>query len=821
MAKRRKKAARGASSPARGSRGRRARRRQRVHWRRWLGALLLVASILGGFGFGRMLRELDRTVAARFEGRLFRVPSRVLSAPTILYPGLDWKRIGLRGTLQRLGYREIGRDADIPVGHYRWSARGVRLHRRAFEHPSRAEPARLVKIRFAGSTIEELRDARSGRELGALFLEPELVGAYYGPDHEQRDLVHVGDVPQHLIDAVLAVEDQRFLEHPGVDVRRIVGALVANLRAGGITQGGSTLTQQLVKNFFLTPARSYSRKAQEALMALLLEARYDKQAILEAYLNEIYLGQRGSTAIHGVGEGSRLYFGKSVRHLELHESALIAAIIQSPNGLSPHRQVEAATRRRNLVLRLMLDQGRIDGSAYQLASSRPLEVAAVTPEPREARFFLDALRRQLPEFYGAETLTTEGLEIYSSLDLRLQRAATRAVREGLAALEKEHPALTKGPGRLQACLVALRPQTGEVLALVGGRSYAESQFDRCTQARRPAGSVFKPFVYVAALEPAGGSPHITLASRLSDAPLRVETVSGPWEPRNFDRKFHGTVPVRTALERSYNVAAARLGQEVGIARIAEVAHRLGIESFLPLVPSLAIGAADVSPLEMARAYATLANRGVRPEIRTFEDVVDPRGGTVERQEIRFERVLDAGTAFLVTSLMQGVVDRGTARALRRAGINGPVAGKTGTSDDERDAWFVGFTPELVVAVWVGFDKPRSMGLASSKVALPIWARFVREVTGGTIRGRFVPPGDVTQVDIDPRTGALALNGCPERQPEYFLRGTEPTRTCPEWARVPRELDRTPARGTDPARDRRDRSPRAVIQRLFKRWLDRL
>ncbi len=794
-------------------RRRKPARRSGVRWRRWLGLLLLVASMAGGFAFGRMLRELDRTVVARFEGRLFRVPSRVLSAPTILYPGLDWKQVDLRGTLKRLGYREIGRAADIPVGRFHWGARGVRLHRRAFEHPSRAEPARLVKIRFAGSAIEELRDARSGRELGALFLEPELVGAYYGPDHEQRDLVQAGDVPQHLIDAVLAVEDQRFHQHPGIDLRRILGALVANLRAGGITQGGSTLTQQLVKNFFLTPERSYERKAQEALMALLLEARYDKLAILEAYLNEIYLGQRGSTAIHGVGEASRLYFGKSVRHLDLHESALIAAIIQSPNGLSPHRQVESATRRRDLVLRLMLEQGRIAPPAYQLAVSRPLKVADVTPEPREARFFLDALRRQLPEFYGSDTLTTEGLEIYSTLDLRLQRAATDAVRGGLAELEEKHPTLKKGQGTLQACLVALRPQTGEVLAMVGGRSYAESQFDRCTQARRPAGSVFKPFVYVAALEPVNGSPHITLASQLSDEPLEVATVSGPWQPRNFDRKFHGTVPVRIAMERSFNVAAARLGQEVGVARISDVARRLGIESPLPQVPSLAIGAADVSPLEMARAYATLANRGVRPEIRTFEDVVDPRGGTVERQEIRFERVLDAGTAFLATSLMQGVVDRGTARALRSAGIDGPVAGKTGTSDDERDAWFVGFTPELVVAVWVGFDQPRSLGLASSRVAVPLWARFVRSALGGRIRGRFVPPGDVARIDVDPATGALAMRGCPQRQPEYFLRGTEPSRTCPEWARFERDVERDHAG--------RRRGPRAVIQRLFERWLDRL
>jgi len=755
-----------------------------VRWRRRfrvLGIAMLALGFSLGFVAARYTVHLDRIVRHRFEGRLFRVPSQVLSAPTILYPGLDWKQVDLRGTLLRLGYRESRRAQALPVGRFHWKGRHVRLHRRAFEHPSRAEPARDIAILLDGDVIRELRDGQTGRELGAVFLEPELVGAYYGPHHEQRELVRVDEVPPDLVEAVLAVEDQRFLSHRGVDLQRIFGALVANLRAGSITQGGSTLTQQLVKNFFLTPERSYERKAQEALMALLVEAHYGKRKILEAYLNEIYLGQRGSTAIHGVGEAAKLYFGKEVRHLSLAESALIAAIIQSPNGLSPHREPQRARRRRDLVLRLMKEQGRIDEAAYEEATREPLRVARITPEPRDARYFLDALRRQLPDFYGPETLTTEGLRIYSTLDLRLQRAAAVALREGLASLEKHHKSLApKGDDHLQACIVALRPQTGEVLALVGGRGYAQSQFDRCTQARRPAGSVFKPFVYIAALEPVHGRPSITLASQLDDSPLQVATPSGPWRPRNFSRRFHGPVSVRAALEHSYNVATARLGQQVGIPRVAEVAHRLGIQSPLPRVPSLAIGAADISPLELARAYATIANGGIRPRIRTFEDVVDPRGGTVERQPIRFKRVLDAGTAFLATSLLEGVVDAGTARAIRRAGIQGPVAGKTGTSDDERDAWFAGFTPELVVVVWVGFDTPRSLGLASSHVAVPLWIRFLQAATGGHVRGAFLRPGDVTRVDIQPGTGALALAGCPQRQPEYFLRGTEPQQTCPAW-----------------------------------------
>ena len=794
-----------------------ARRREfearRLRWRRILRvtALVLVCTgFVAGFGVARYTIHLDRIVRARFEGRLFRVPSRVMSAPTILYPGLDWKHIDFPATLVRLGYREIESGDALPVGYFSWEGRRVRLHRRPFEHPSRAEPSRDVVLRLSGTTIEELRDAQTGRELGALLLEPELVGAYYGPDHEQRELVRVGGVPRHLIDAILAVEDQRFLEHRGIDYRRIVGALWVNLRSGRVRQGGSTLTQQLVKNFFLTPERSLKRKLQEAAMALIVEARYDKEAILESYLNEIYLGQRGSTAIHGVGEASWFYFGKAVRQISLSESALLAAIIQSPNGLSPHREAERATARRDLVLRLMLEQGRITQAQLEDASAEPIRVAKVTPEPRDARFFLDALRRQLPSFYSMETLTSQGLRIYATLDLRLQRLAALALREELAALEKRYPALASGDGLpLEGCLLALRPQTGEVLALVGGRDYAVSQFDRCTQARRPAGSVFKPFVYIAALEPVSGGPPITLGSMLDDGPLEVTTATGVWRPENYDKKFHGQVRARAALERSLNVATARLAQQVGIDRVADVAERLGIESPLPRVPSLAIGSADLSPLELARAYATIANGGIRPQIRTFEDVVDGSGEAVERQPIGFERVLDAGTAYLATSLLEGVIDRGTGQGVRAQGIRGPIAGKTGTSDEERDAWFVGFSPELVVVVWIGFDEPRSLGLPSSQVAIPVWTRFVRDATGGQLRGTFVPPSEVVEVNIDPISGALALAGCPRRVPEYFLRGTEPVMTCPEWA----------SRGREPRRPG-GREP-TFLERLFEEWLNRL
>ena len=750
----------------------------------------MAAGFVAGFASSAVVIRLDRVVRTRFDGQRFRVPSRVYSAPSILYPGLDIELADLRGTFVRLGYREAGSDGSVQQGKYSWQKHRIRVHLRAFEHPTRSEPARDVVFRIRDGFIDEILELPAGRTLGAVLVEPEQLGAYYGPDRAQRELVGLDDLPPHLVDAIVAVEDQRFEAHRGIDVRRIGGALLANLRAGGIRQGASTLTQQLVKNFFLTPERTLKRKVHEAVMALIVELRYDKREILEAYLNEIYLGQRGSTEIHGVGEAALRFFGKRVQNLSLAESALLAGLIQSPNGISPYRNPNGARERRDLVLQLMAEQGRIEPAQRDAAIAEPLSLAAITPDPGDARYFLDLLRIQLSDSYDATVLSSQGIRVYSTLEGRTQRLAAIALREGLEQLERQLPALVPDdPTRaLQGCIVAIRPQTGEIVALVGGRDYQLSQFDRCTQARRPAGSAFKPFVYIAALEPRTGGPTITLASFLDDSPLEVATPSGPWKPRNYDREFHGTVSVREALERSLNVATSRLAQDVGIGRVADVAHRMGIESELPLVPSLALGVADVSPLEMARAYATLAGGGVRPQVHSIKNLVDPAGDTLERRELHHQRVIDAGTAYLATSLLQGVAQRGTAAGVRSTGIEGPIAAKTGTSDEERDLWFVGYTPELVVAVWVGFDEPRSIGLASSRGALPIWRRFIGELTGGQIHGQFPRPPSVVIADVDPVTGARALWGCPESRRELFLEGTLPEEVCPSGAVTGSEPD---------------------------------
>jgi penicillin-binding protein 1B len=748
---------------------------------RRIGLVTVALAFAAGIWAAHWLIGLDRTVVARFEGRRFAVPSRVYASPIVIYPGADWQRLDLQGWLLRMGYREQDEAGPLTVGSYRWLPGRLRVHLRAFDHPELPEGDRKVEFRLEGGRVREMRDDR-GAPIDLVALEPEPISSYYGSNREQRDLVDIDQVPDYLVEAIYAVEDRRFEEHHGIDLRRIGGALLANLRAGSIRQGGSTLTQQLVKNFYLTPERTLQRKLTEALMALMVEARYSKSQILEAYLNEIYMGRRGSTAIHGVGEAARFFFGKRVADLSLDESALLAAVIQSPNAMSPHRHPERAKRRRDLVLDLMESQGRVSHEDAARARARKLNLAAITLESGQDRYFLDELARQLPEVYDEQLLSVEGLRIYSTLDTVIQRAAVRVLQEGLDKLERKvGPVATaegEAPPQLQGCLLAMRPQTGEILAMVGGRDYATSQWNRCTMARRQVGSAFKPIVYAAALTPQSG-PLITLASTLDDDPFEVETRDGIWKPVDYDKKFRGPVLARYALEHSLNVPAARLGQQVGIAKVIEMARRLGIESPLPAVPSLALGTAEVSPLEMATVYATFANGGLRPTPRSFIGLLDDRGVGQEQWPLEgARRVLDPGTAYLTTSLLEGVVDRGTGAGIRARGLRGPIAGKTGTTDDEYDLWFVGFTPEIVAVVWVGYDEPRPIGVPSSLGALPIWADFLSEITGDQVRGVFARPSGVERVEIDPTSGARALAGCPEHRSEFFLDGTEPSETCP-------------------------------------------
>jgi penicillin-binding protein 1B len=638
-------------------------------------------------------------------------------------------------------------------------------------------------------------------------ITPVPVGVIDPEIAEYRIPVRLGKVSESLIQAVLAVEDQRFLSHHGLDLWRIGGAAVANLKSGGIRQGGSTITQQLAKNLFLTSRRTPLRKLREAAMAAVLEDRYDKKAILEAYLNEIYLGQDGGDAIRGVGAGARYYFGKDPSELTLGESALLAGMIQAPNRYTPVRNPGIARKRRDLVLRLMLEQERISKKAAARASrerirSKPYPRPGV-PAPHFRDWALKALARDNVR------LAQRGAALYTTLDADLQRSANRAVQEGLKRLSRD----------AQAALVALDPRSGEVLALVGGRDYRASQFNRATDARRQPGSAFKPIVALAALgRPHGDQPRFTLASKLRDEPFRVDTPAGPWEPMNYDRDFRGEVTVREAMEQSLNVPFARMGLAVGPQRIVSTARDLGISSPLNPVPSLALGTSEVTLLELTRAYGTLAAEGYRAEPRALLGMTryDGAGRTLERR--RGTRVVDRAEAYLVTSALEGVVARGTGRALgEMTGWNGGLAGKSGTSNDWRDAWFIAYTPSLVVGVWVGHDDGRSLGVPGARAALPIVQRFLRDAFRQQGPEPFPVPDGIEITSVGSGFFSWIGFGCGER--EVFLQGTAPSNRCGSFdrgERWQRNLDDDAEEWIEELEDHADELIRRLTEQLLER-----
>jgi len=720
---------------------------------------------------------LRAMVDARFDGSLFALPSQVYARPLVVHTGDTLEPGAFVERLRRIGYRP-GPGANLAPGEYSRSRWQIVVERRA----GPGSPAGRVEMRLARSgTVREIRGPGSARPAEAAF-GAERVAEIQGAYRVERRLLVLDEVPEELVRAVLEMEDRNFYQHQGLDLWRIGGATLANLRAGRIVQGGSTITQQLVKNLFLTPERTLWRKLREAAMALIIEVHREKREILEAYLNEIYLGQRGSVAIHGVAAGARHYFGKSVAELSLAESALLAGMIAAPGRFSPFSNLEAATSRRNLVLGVLHARDEISDGQYQLALTEPIYVVHGRDDPTPAPYFVDWVARQLPEGLDAERLEREGLAVHSTLDADLQRAANDAVQTGLARLEADFPPLAREEAPLQAALIALDPRDGSVLALVGGREWGASQFNRATQAHRQPGSVFKPVVALAALSSRDGeAPRFTLASQLLDEPLSVETIEGPWEPSNFDGEFRGRVSVRETLERSLNVPTARLGLAIGPERVAETGARLGIESALRPVPSLALGSSEVTLLEMTRAYSVLASGGALPRVRGWVSVRSADGSVMALSEPNATRVFDAAETWLVTSALLGAVDHGTGAGLAGFDLPVPVAGKTGTTNGFRDAWFIGYTPELVTGVWVGFDDASSLGIPASVAALPIFGRFMESAVPVTSSGRFARPPQVELVRVNHELGMRAGAGCSGER-EEFLRGTAPERVCsnPGW-----------------------------------------
>jgi penicillin-binding protein 1B len=749
-----------------------------------LGVLLLFIAVMAvaGAALWLALHRWEPVVVEKFRTHRWTFPSKVYSDSLLIYPGMDLTAVGFLDRLRDLDYRRV--DGEVThKGEYRIGKNkaSVDIYLHEFPYPTMSGSGALVQMSLAGNVVTRIEDFGSHKELYTLELDPELISGLYQGIWEERHLVSLDQVPPLLLRGIIDVEDQHFYEHHGIDFGGVVRALWVDLRSRRVEQGGSTLTQQLMKNFFLTDERSLKRKLSEALMAMIVERRFSKQEILTNYVNEIYLGQKGAQGIYGVWEASRFYFGKEPGDLSAAEVAALAGLIKAPNRYSPFRNPTACKHRRNYALMLMLKQGDITAEEYAAAIQEPLLTAPPANEANDAPYFTDFVRQELSQTYPAQVLNTEGLQIHTSLDMHLQRLAEHALRSGLADLEKRYPRLRaeKPSDQLQGCLIVIQPQTGAVKAMMGGRDYRGSQFNRCTQALRQPGSVFKPFTYLTAFEQTRhNDTPILPTTRITDEPFEWTFDNQTWTPANYKKHYLGEVTVREALEMSLNAATARLAHDIGLAPIIDMARRLGITSPLPPYPSVVLGAAEVTPFEVAQAFSALANSGLRTTPLAIKKVFDHNNQPIERNPVQVEQVVPADTAYLVTHLMEGVLDYGTAHGARRQGFKRPAAGKTGTTNDYCDAWFAGFTPDLMAVVWVGFDHKRPLRLAGAEAALPIWTEFMKEATAGLPPNPFTPPPGVVMARIDPASGMLATPRCPESLEEAFYRGSEPTAPCP-------------------------------------------
>ncbi|GAB4349164.1 MAG: penicillin-binding protein 1B [Immundisolibacter sp.] len=669
--------------------------------------------LLGAAALALYAVHLDRVIRDKFEGQRWALPARVFARPLELYAGAPVDQRRVRKALDRLGYQQ-----GDPVGAGTYAVRGARLivYTRGFKFWDGVEPPRKVEIRFDGRQVIGL-SSRQG-ELPLLRLEPEFIGGFYPASNEDRLLVRLDEVPPLLIQALLTLEDRDFYRHHGVSPRAIARALWADLRAGAVVQGGSTLTQQLVKNYFLTADRTLWRKATEAIMAVLLESHYSKHEILEAYLNEVYLGQVGTRSIHGMAQGAMLYFGRPLSELDTGQLALLAGMVQAPSYYDPRRHPERATARRNLALRLLAEQGVLTARQAAAAQAKPLGVAQRTALVT-ARYpaFLDLVRRQLQRDYPEQVLRNDGLRIFATMDPMVQAAAEAAITGQGAAVAK-----SAGQPDLQMAAVAADVATGEVLALVGDRDPRFDGYNRALDARRQIGSLAKPAVYLTALaEP----QRFNLATPLDDRPMSVSLPNGDrWQPRNAGNDYAGRIPLLRGLTESRNSATVALGLQVGVPNVIRTLRALGVRRNLPAVPSVMLGAVELTPFETTRMYLTLAAGGFRLHLRGIHAVTDAEGTPLASYPLSVEQKLDPAVVFLVNTALQEVVRSGTARALGRVLPDLNIAGKTGTTNDGRDSWFAGFTGNTVAVVWMGLDDNRKTGLYGSSGAMRVWADLI-------------------------------------------------------------------------------------------------
>lgn len=716
---------------------------------RWLFRLFVIAGLV----LSVLLVYLDAQVRAQFDGKKWNLPAKVYARSLSLYPGLELTAAQLKAELEWADYKP-SRAAQTP-GTYARDGDDWLIYRRAFPFWDGSEPARHLTVDFSGTQISQIREKSQSdtpySETPLVRLEPQYIGGIFPAHNEDRELIALDDAPAQLIAALIVTEDKAFFEHWGVSFRGIARAMVANIQAGGFVQGGSTLTQQLIKNFFLTSERTLSRKAQEALMALLLELHYDKEDILQAYLNEVYLGQAGRRAIHGFGLAARFYFGKSVGELNLAETATLVGLVKGASYYNPRRNPERAKERRDLILGLMAENGIISDRERILAQGQPLLTAnSRRAGQREYPAFLELAKKQLQRDYRLQDLQNEGLRIFTTLDPWIQHGLEKSATAHLAQLERWQP---QQKGKLETAAVITSVDGGEIRALLGSRNTEFFGFNRALAAQRSIGSLAKPAVYLTALN----SGRFHWGSPVSDSPV---SVAGPgdkvWQPQNYDKKSHGTLPMADALARSLNQATARLGMKVGLENVVSTFSQLGLQKRLPPYPSILLGAIDMSPLEVATMYQTIASQGFATPLRTIEAVTTAHGETLSSYAIEGEQRFDPATMHWLRYGMEQVAARGTAKRLTQT-LKVPLAAKTGTSDEQRDAWLAAFDNRHLGVVWVGRDDNKSMPFAGSSAALPIWLNTFKQIG---VQG-LTPSEELTWLAVD-KNGEQLAQGCDGR-----------------------------------------------------------
>ena len=679
--------------------------------------ILLIVIIAAMVLLALYLVKLDRTITHKFEGKRWDIPAKVYSQPLELYQGANVDTDTMKTWLKLLNYQS--NKAYDRTGTYHKSGNTYFIHTRGFTYSANdVDKEQVIKVTIAGNKIESVQSTQPAKT-GIIRLEPVNIGGIYPDSNEDRMVVTLDQVPQPLIDALIATEDRGFYEHKGVSIRGIARAVLNNF-TGGPRQGGSTITQQLIKNFYLNSDRTMKRKANEALMAVLLELHYSKDEILQTYLNEIYLGQNGNRSINGFGLASQFYFDKPLTELRLDQQALLVGMAKGPSVYNPRRHPNDSTARRNTVLNNMLAVGKISQEEYEKAIEKPLDVAD-KPVEGKSQFpdFLDIVKRELNKVYYSDDLKNEGLIIISTLDPIAQLAADKAVERKLGELRRRG-SKTKD---LQGALVSANPETGELVAVVGSGSEFTG-FNRAVDAKRQVGSLLKPIIYMTALE----SGRYNLASSVDDSPITVNLSDGTeWNPKNYDNRDHGYVPFTTALSQSYNHSAVRLGMEFGVNTFAKQLQRMGVKEKIPTYPSALLGSVNLSPMDMLGVYQVFATGGFRTPIHSIRSVIDDRGHILQRTGLNTQRSIPPETNFLINYALQDVVKNGTAKRIQSLGSNLNLAGKTGTTNDYRDAWFAGYSGNYVSVVWVGRDDNKPIGLSGGSGALPVWVDYMNRL----------------------------------------------------------------------------------------------